>query len=166
MMKFDSHISRLAVSVLVLASVVGLEAAGPRASLRISGVVPVKHGLQLSPSAEAQNLQFLESPSWVEIANVSEVSNSPSGYKITVETENRERLVGGETGSSMSYRLRYGASGDEQDVVFEDHVGTAAKRSQPAESGVAHNRLLLEVPSRDHPADVYSDVIVLTITAN
>ena len=165
-MKLSSDNLGIAVALAVLASVVGLDGAGSRASLRISGFVPVKQGLQLSPSAEAQNLQFLESPSWVEIANVSEISNAPSGYKITVETENRERLVGGETGSSMYYRLRYGASGDEQDVVFEDHVGTAAKRSRPAESGRAENRLLLEVPSRDHPADVYSDVIVLTITAN
>lgn len=155
-----------AVAILATGIGSGVEAAGSRASLRIAGRVPVNHGLQLTPSPGAENLQFLESPSWVEIANVSETGNSPNGYKVLVETENGERLVGNATGTSMPYRLRYGAAGGESDVTFSGASGTAARRSRPAERGTTESRLLLEVPAKDHPADEYSDTIVLTIVAN
>ena len=140
--------------------------AGELASIRVTGRVPANHWLTLDPSPDAGDLQFLDSASWVEIATVNEFSNSPTGYKVLIGSENGESLVGSATSTAIPYRLKYGARGEEIQVSFSDHVGAATERSSIKKPGMVSKRLLLEVPSNDHPADVYSDMLVLTIIAN
>ena len=140
--------------------------AGERASIRVTGRVPQNHWLTLDPSPDANDLQFLESASWVEIATVNEFSNAPTGYKVVIGSENGESLVGSATSTAIPYRLKYGATGEEEHVSFDDRFGVATQRSSVRKPGVVNNRLLMEVPSNDHPADEYSDMLVLTIIAN
>lgn len=131
-------------------------------TLLLNGNVPQILSIAVNPEPIAANLPLDETQVDTKVASVHEMSNSVSGYQVSVSSMNQGALVHESVSSSfVSYQLKYDGS-----VV--DLSGDTF--SHPASSAVSvHRDVEISYTGVDHEQLIegnYLDTVTFTISAN
>lgn len=149
----------LGLATLTLMSSANADTSG---RLILRGIVPQMLSIEVSPEPMAQTLNLSQSVSGLKVASVKELSNSNSGYKVTVESMNKGHFVRFQGLESIPYTMTYGGQTVNltQPTVFTNAVKTVSTQSKEVKIsyiGVENSQLV---------AGEYSDTVTFTISAN
>lgn len=135
--------------------------------LTLTGVIPEVLALSVSPEAISSNLDLTSTQSDLLVAVVNEVSNSNSGYKITISSLNdgNLKLSGGSV--TIPYTLTY----DNLPVTLSGSSVAPIEVKSEAVSGIYNHNSPIEISytgaaSEDTIAGSYSDILTFEISSN
>ncbi len=134
--------------------------AGTSATLLLKGTIPALLNIAVTPELNASALDLTATQSNTKVATVQEKSNSQSGYKVSIASQNLGVLKNGV--HAFPYALAYdGSALDLSSTVTQVHSASSAvavnKNVNISYSGVPADQLV---------AGDYSDVITFTIAVN
>lgn len=133
--------------------------------LIISGVVDPVFAIDVTADSAASNLDIEAGESATTVASVNEQSNNPTGYKITVSSDNAGRLVHGSVASSfVNYTLSYDGGTAFQPSASPTTVKTVSSLSTPADSD-SNVTVTFTGLSTAAVAGTYSDRVEFEISA-
>ena len=144
------------------------------ATLQIGGVVLGVSRIVVDPQAGHDSLSLAQGVNSAVVANVTEQSNSATGYDVKLTSLNAQTLgtstpvLKGAAGATnaIAYSLSYGAPGREASVSLDTQGSasvTQATAKTPA-AGAAKN-IKVTVPQGAYSPDTYSDTLILTIAS-
>ncbi|EQC43018.1 hypothetical protein M899_0828 [Bacteriovorax sp. BSW11_IV] len=150
----------LGLSLLATASAM----AATQGTLTLRGVIQQVLSIEVTAEAGASNLDLSADTNNYKVATVKEISNSRTGYKVKIESQNKGKLVhqDGANISNVAYTLKYGNTavnlGSAQDIS-QNQAGSYndSKDVTISYSGDSQNQLV---------AGQYSDTVQFTIMAN
>jgi hypothetical protein len=145
---------------LALTSFSGI--ASTSASLILRGQVPQILSLSLTAETLASNLPLDKTQSSTKVGQVTERSNSSTGYKVSVESANKGKLVRVNGSEQFPYTLAYHGQNlnlaGRVDISYpQAQAVTSQKDVTISYTGVPHDRLV---------AGDYTDTVTFTIAAN
>jgi hypothetical protein len=133
-------------------------------TLLLQGSVPQKISLSVTPQAIASTLDLAVSQNDLVVASVNEKSNSKTGYKVTIASDNLSKLKRVDGSEVMAYTMKYNGSA----VALSAASGTTITNS--AASTVNLNKSVsisyTGVASESMIEGSYSDTVTFTIAAN
>lgn len=131
-------------------------------NLLLRGNVPDILSIQVTPEAEATNLDLANDQTDLKVATVQEKSNSNTGYNVTIDSANDGVLVRSGGSETFAYTMKY--DGDTVDL------STADTFNNPAAAAVAVNKDVTVSYTGQDPetmiAGDYEDTVTFTIAAN
>jgi spore coat protein U-like protein len=163
-MKFKSNSRFLVLALLVLLVAIP-SFAGTTGQLTISGSVPLNISIAVAPTSSATNLPLSTGTGStpLTVANVTEISNSHSGYSVALSSANAGVLKEASGSSSLAYSLTYGNA----TISFTNGSAVITNTKGQTSSSGTVNALAISFQSGSSlPADTYSDTLTFTIAAN
>lgn len=151
------------ITVLAIASVSASVFAATSGTLILKGTVPALLSISVTPEALASTLPLDTTQVDSKVATVNEVSNSNTGYQVSISSANQGKLVHETVGtSSINYSLKYDGSSVNLSTGEDFTYATAAsvnanKDLDISYTGVSHGNLI---------QGDYADTVTLTISAN
>lgn len=148
-------------SLLVLAT--GSAMAATTGNLLLKGTVPAVLSISVSPEAVASNLPLDTTQADTKVASINEVSNSNTGYNVSISSQNLGKLVHSSvTSSSINYGLKYDSNSVDLSSTDTFTFGTASsvdviKDIEISYTGIPHANLI---------QGDYTDTVTFTISAN
>ena len=147
-----------ATSVLMVASA----GASTTGTLLLNGTVPALLSIGVSAEAIASNLPLDTTQNQTKVATVNEISNSNTGYQVSISSVNEGSLVHESVASSfINYTLRYdGSTVDLTGDAFTYASAASVNVNRDVDisyTGVDHAQLI---------QGAYSDTVTFTISAN
>jgi hypothetical protein len=159
--KERESMKKLALAVLAT-TMTGVAFAATTGTLVLSGTVPALLSITVTPEAIAAALPLDTTQTNTLVAVVNEKSNSNTGYKVNISSDNEGLLIHDSVlSSTIAYTLKYNGStvdlaGDE--FVYASAAAVDADRNiQISYTGVPHTSLI---------EGDYSDSVTFTISAN
>lgn len=132
------------------------------ANLLLKGNVPEILNISVTPESVAANLALDTTQTDVKVATVNEMSNSNTGYKVTVESTNKGKLVRTNGTEEFAYNLKYHGS--------SLNLAAPVVISNTAVAAVAVNKDVTisytGIEARNLVAGDYVDTITFTIAGN
>jgi hypothetical protein len=170
------ELALVAVAVLCGTLLCGtLPAAAQRTTaVTIRGVVSSVSRLTVVAQPASQNLDLEGGVSRVQVASVTERSNEPTGYTVTVASANARAdnlaeptLSGAEAASNrIPYAIAYGLPGQETPVSMVNGVATVTRATAKTSASGIGKSVVVTVPKASYPPDKYTDTLVFTVAAN
>lgn len=121
---------------LVLLMGVSMAHAGTTGSVVLSGTVAPSTAIAVAPTANAQNLDLSASPSDLNVASVTEMSNTFNGYKVTLSSTNDGVLKSGSI-EGLAYTAKYDGQSVNLKGVFLDEETKAQFAQCPGQNNPA-----------------------------
>jgi hypothetical protein len=149
-----------AVSALFMAPVI----AATSANLMLQGTVAQVQSVEITPVAGVHdNLDLSADAVDLKVAHVDEKSNSASGYKIMVESQNKGQLKNGNLGS-VTYTMKYNNAEVElsNGQIEAKNVATGGVHSEQSDVQISY----VGQPAAEMVEGSYSDVVTVSIQAN
>lgn len=138
--------------------------AATQGTLTLRGVVQQVLSIEVTAEAGASNLDLSTQARDLKVATVKEISNSRSGFKVKIESQNNGKLAhqDGANISNVPYTMKYGNTtvnlGSSQDInVNQAGSYEQTKNVSISYDGNGQNQLV---------AGQYSDTVQFTIMAN
>lgn len=136
--------------------------AATSASLVLKGMVPSLLTLELSSESIATSLPLNVTQANTKVGTVVEKSNSATGYKITVDSQNKGKLIRNGGNEAVNYTMNYGGQGvnlqSAQQLTYSGaFAGTRTRDVQISYQAVPFENLV---------AGEYNDTVTFTISAN
>ena len=136
----------------------------PTGSLLLQGQVPEEVSLQVFAETAATGLDLTASPTALKVASVNEKSNSNTGYKIDLRSNNGGLLKNGSL-DSLAYQISYDGGSLVSPTTTDQEVKTVIS------AGVYDVSSDVDIsytgkPATDMVEGTYSDTLVFTISAN
>jgi hypothetical protein len=155
------------VKKTILAAIVLLASASTFAAstgdLTISGTVALINDIVIFPKADSTNLNILAGNSGLSVADVSETSNSVTGYKISMRSANGGSLVNlSNSTKSTAYQVSYDG-GSYVSLTTSDQVVKSASTSSLTTDSSDVSVNVTANPTA--PAGTYQDVITISIAS-
>ena len=148
------------VTVALAAAMAPTFALSATGSLGLSGVVSPVTTITVTADANATALPVGSAATDLKIATVTELSNSKSGYTVTLSTTNGAKLKG--SVDFLAYTLKYGSNA----VSFIGGTATLTTAStRSASSAGSANILYISFPATYLSADTYIDSLTFTISS-
>lgn len=159
------NLNALKITTLALTLISGVGAqAATTGQINLSGSVNVTYDISVSQAAAATDLDIVNGESGTNVATVTEITNNPSGYKVTIQSQNRGLLIHDTVASStVDYDISYNG-------VSIDPDGTVQKARTEASSAVSPGNssavtITFTGLDTDALAGTYSDTLDLEIGA-
>jgi hypothetical protein len=153
------HVKKLFIG-LTLASLSLSAVAGTTATLLLKGTIAPQLNISVAPEATASALDLTTTQSSTKVATVQEKSNSSSGYKVTISSQNLGVLKNNT--HSFVYVLAYNGSAL--------NLASPITQTQNSSAAVTVNKNVnisyTGVPADQLVAGDYTDTITFTIAAN
>ncbi|MDD0851844.1 fimbrial protein [Halobacteriovorax sp. GB3] len=149
---------------LLIALTASTSFAATQGTLTLRGVVQELLSIDVQAESVATQLDLTQSQTDLKVATVNEVSNSKTGYKVRVESQNSGKL-NHEDGSgvgSVTYTMKYGTNTVDLSSGSDFSTTTAGNYDEDKDvtisyTGQAQTALV---------AGEYSDTVYFTISAN
>lgn len=138
--------------------------AATQGSLTLRGIVQQVLSIEVTAEAGASNLDLSTQARDLKVATVKEISNSRTGFKVKIESQNNGKLAhqDGQNVSNVPYTMKYGNTtvnlGSSQDVTV-NQAGSYQQNKDITISYDGNNQNQLV-------AGQYSDTVQFTIMAN
>jgi hypothetical protein len=133
-------------------------------TLLLQGVVPQRISLTVSAQAGASALDLSTSQVDLSVASVNELSNSKTGYKMTITSANLSKLKRTDGADIFAYTMKYNGSA----VNISSAIGATITNS--AAASVNANRAVTisytGVAPESMVEGTYADTVTFTIAAN
>jgi hypothetical protein len=151
------------IAAAVFALAAGSAAAAANATLSLAGTVAPVLAISVVPEAFAAALPVGSTVTDQKLATVTEISNNPAGYSVSLASANGGALRGSLAGNAdaVPYTLKYG----NQAVVFSLGLATIADASARTGGAGSAKDLAISFAAAFLNADTYSDTLTFTITA-
>ncbi|MFO7850162.1 MAG: hypothetical protein R6V67_09405 [Spirochaetia bacterium] len=148
----------LAITALLLLST-SAAFAEDTGSITLTGSVP--EILKISIAEEKTDFDLTEVVSGSKVAEVREISNRRTGYRVELESANGSAFAHNEDGNiTLDYSLTYG--GDE--VTFSEGTATISDVSDKTDASGSSKDLSISYSGEDHlTAGDYKDTLTFTI---
>lgn len=138
--------------------------AATQGQLLLQGNVPVILSISIDPTAESNNLNFENTQTDLLVATSHEISNSYTGYKILMSSNNNGELtrIGGS--ETIPYSLKY----DSNPIILSNtpisvkEVNTPGVYSYFSDITISYSGAL----NQDRVSGVYQDTLVIEILSN
>lgn len=140
---------------------------GRSGSITLRGIVPSTASVEIVKTAPAHITGDLRIPHTGEVVTITERSNVPMGYRVTIASEAAQKygslvLENSETRETVPYRLTYAG----QEVQLESGRGLLTNSNKPAINGIEKILTMRTAPSSQLTSGVFTDVLTLTIEHN
>lgn len=156
------HFFKITIALFIMICFVGGAKASNTATLMLRGNIPSLMSISVNPTPEAQNLDLTSTQTDLLVARVQEVSNSNTGYSISVSSQNTGNLVHTDNSANIPYTMKY----DGQVLNLE----STATISHPSVSAVSQNKDIEISYTGQSPEEAvagdYEDTITFSISAN
>lgn len=133
-------------------------------TLLLQGVVAQKISVTVTPAAAASTLDLASNQTDLAVATVNEISNSKTGYKMTITSANLGKLKRTDGPDVFSYSLKYNGSA----VSLGSASGTTITNSSA--SAVNANKSVTisytGAAAETMVEGTYADTVTFTIAAN
>lgn len=133
-------------------------------TLLLQGVVAQKISVSVTPAAGASTLDLASNQTDLSVATVNEISNSKTGYKMTITSANLGKLKRTDGSDVFSYSLKYNGSA----VALGTTAGTTITNSSA--SAVNANKSVTisytGAAAETMVEGTYADTVTFTIAAN
>jgi hypothetical protein len=159
-----SQIKNIKLSLLALTITTSGAFASTTGVLNLSGSVDVNYSIDVAPTAAATDLNIEDGETATKVADVTEITNNPAGYKVTLESANAGELVHNSVLSSVvAYTLDY----DGNVVSPDGNVQTAKSEASQALSpgNVSEVKISFTGLGTNAIAGTYSDTVTFEIGA-
>jgi len=144
---------------------VGSAHAASSGELTISGTVVPVNELEITPNADATNLNILLGETNKLVASVSETSNNLTGYKISMRSVNTSKLVHGvDSSKTTAYTISYDGGTAVSLTTSDQEVKNVT--SLDGLTTVSSNVNVNVTAYPTAPAGTYSDTVTISIAAN
>lgn len=151
------------LATLAITSLVSTGAfASTTGTLLLNGTVPAVLSIDVSAEAVASNLPLDTTQTDTKVATVTEISNSNTGYNVSISSANEGQLVHQDVSSSViNYTLKYdGATIDLSGDSF--NYPTSASVNVQRDVNISYTG----IDHADLIQGAYSDTVTFTIAAN
>lgn len=150
-------------SLLALLSLTSLSAfAATTATLQLKGIVPSVVSISVAPETIATSLPLDITQSNTRVAKVTEKTNATNGYKVTVESVNKGKLVRSGGQEQFSYSLTYNGQGVNLQSAQAISYSSSVKGEQVRDVNISYQG----VPAESMVAGDYIDTVTFSIAAN
>lgn len=149
------------ITALTLTALTASSFAATSGTLLLKGTIAPLLSIAVTPEAIASTLDLTASPSNLKVATVQEKSNSNTGYKVTIASQNLGQLKNGSV-DSVTYSLSYNGS--------SVNLAAPVTQTNSAAAAVTVNKdVNISYTGRTQDllvAGDYTDTITFTIAAN
>lgn len=155
---------RLLIATTIIALNTTNLLAATSGTLLLQGVVAKKIAISVTPEAAASTLDLETSQSNLKVATVNEQSNSKTGYKVTISSENLGKLKRTDGAEVFSYSLKYAGSA----VSLSSVSGSTFTNSSASAVNVNKDLTIsyTGVPAESMVEGTYADTLTVNIAAN
>lgn len=148
--------------IVALSLISGTAFGATTGTLVLTGVVGVLYSLTVNPTTAASNINITAGETATLVATVSETSNNPLGYKITMSSANAGKLKNG-TLDETSYQVSYNNGSP---VTLTTTPTTVKTVSSMVSMGTVSSDVKVSVTAKpDALVGTYTDTITVTIGA-
>lgn len=133
-------------------------------TLLLQGVVAQKISIAVTPKSAASALDLSSSQTDLEVASVNEKSNSKTGYKVTISSQNLGKLKRTDGADVFAYSLKYNGAA----VSLNSSSGTTFSNSSASSVNVDKSVTISYngAAAESMVEGTYADTVTFTIAAN
>lgn len=152
------------LAVTTLLALTTTSYAATTGTLLLQGVVTQKISVSVTPASAASTLDLTSNQTDLSVASVNEISNSKTGYKLTISSANLGKLKRTDGSDVFAYSMKYNGSA----VALGSAAGTTITNSSAAAVN-ANKSVTISYTGAAAETMVegtYADTVTFTIAAN